>query len=179
MNTTTNSKLKKIVLTALFAALSCVATMSIKLPTPGTGGYIHPGDAIVILAGIILGPVYGMLAGGIGSALSDLIGGYFVYVPITFVIKGLVALCAGLVYRAIGKTKTTRYAGVILGGVIDIILVAGGYFVCEYFIYGAGAAASIPGNIIQGIGGLVISAILYPALIAIPYIRNSSYGFEN
>ena len=41
MNTTTNSKLKKIVLTALFAALSCVATMSIKLPTPGTGGYIH------------------------------------------------------------------------------------------------------------------------------------------
>ena len=174
-----NSNLKKIIMTALFAALACVATMSIRIPTPGTGGYIHPGDAIVILAGIILGPVYGMLAGGIGSALSDLIGGYFVYVPITFVIKGLVALCAGLVYRAIGKTKTTRYAGVILGGVIDIILVAGGYFVCEYFIYGAGAAASIPGNIIQGIGGLVISAILYPALIAIPYIRNSSYGFEN
>ena len=65
-------------MTALFAALACVATMSIRIPTPGTGGYIHPGDAIVILAGIILGPVYGMLAGGIGSALSDLIGGYFV-----------------------------------------------------------------------------------------------------
>ena len=64
-------------MTALFAALACVATMSIRIPTPGTGGYIHPGDAIVILAGIILGPVYGMLAGGIGSALSDLIGGYF------------------------------------------------------------------------------------------------------
>ena len=79
-------------MTALFAALACVATMSIRIPTPGTGGYIHPGDAIVILAGIILGPVYGMLAGGIGSALSDLIGGYFVYVPITLVIKGLVAL---------------------------------------------------------------------------------------
>ena len=56
MNTTTNSKLKKIVLTALFAALSCVATMSIKLPTPGTGGYIHPGDAMVILSGVVLGP---------------------------------------------------------------------------------------------------------------------------
>ena len=54
MNTTTNSKLKKIVLTALFAALSCVATMSIKLPTPGTGGYIHPGDAMVILSGVVL-----------------------------------------------------------------------------------------------------------------------------
>ena len=41
-------------MTALFAALACVATMSIRIPTPGTGGYIHPGDAIVILAGIIL-----------------------------------------------------------------------------------------------------------------------------
>ena len=74
-----NSNLKKIVMTALFAALSCVATMSIHIPTPGTGGYIHPGDAVVILSGVILGPVYGLLAGGIGSAMADLIGGYFIY----------------------------------------------------------------------------------------------------
>ena len=59
-----NSNLKKIVMTALFAALSCVATMSIHIPTPGTGGYIHPGDAVVILSGVILGPVYGLLANG-------------------------------------------------------------------------------------------------------------------
>lgn len=41
-------------MTALFAALACVATMSIRIPTPGTGGYIHPGDAIVILSGVVL-----------------------------------------------------------------------------------------------------------------------------
>ena len=166
-----NNNLKKLILAALFAALSCVATMSIRIPTPGTGGYIHPGDAIVILSGVILGPVWGFLAGGIGSALSDLIGGYFVYVPITFVIKGLVALAAGLLYQKVGKTQKSRYVAVVLGGVADIILVAGGYFVCEYFIYGAGAAASIPANIIQGIGGLVISCILYPILISIPNVR--------
>ena len=50
---------KKIILAALFAALTCAATMSIRIPTPGTGGYIHPGDAIVILSGVILGPAYG------------------------------------------------------------------------------------------------------------------------
>ena len=166
-----NNNLKKLILAALFAALSCVATMSIRIPTPGTGGYIHPGDAIVILSGVILGPVWGFFAGGIGSALSDLIGGYFVYVPITFVIKGLVALVAGHLYQKIGKTQKSRYVAVVLGGVADIILVAGGYFVCEYFIYGAGAAASIPANIIQGIGGLVISCILYPILIPIPNVR--------
>ena len=166
-----NNNLKKLILAALFAALSCVATMSIRIPTPGTGGYIHPGDAIVILSGVILGPVWGFLAGGIGAAMSDLIGGYFVYVPITFVIKGLVALAAGLLYQKVGKTQKSRYTAVVLGGIADIILVAGGYFVCEYFIYGAGAAASIPANIIQGIGGLVISCILYPILISIPNVR--------
>ena len=146
-----NSNLKKIIMTALFAALACVATMSIRIPTPGTGGYIHPGDAIVILAGIILGPVYGMLAGGIGSALSDLIGGYFVYVPITLVIKGLVALVSGLIYQKM----------------------------CEFFLYGSGAAASIPANIIQGVGGLIISAVLYPVLIAIPDVRQAAYETKN
>ena len=169
-----NNNLKKLIFAALFAALSCVATMSIRIPTPGTGGYIHPGDAIVILSGIILGPVWGFLAGGIGSALSDLIGGYFIYVPITFVIKGLVALAAGLLYQKIGKNQKSRYIAVILGGVADIILVAGGYFVCEFFIYGAGAAASIPANIIQGVGGLVISCILYPILISIPNVRQTA-----
>ena len=46
--------------------------MSIRIPTPGTGGYIHPGDAIVILSGVILGPAYGFLAAGIGSCMSVL-----------------------------------------------------------------------------------------------------------
>ncbi|MGF0031441.1 ECF transporter S component [Bariatricus sp. SGI.154] len=170
-----NSNLKKIVMTALFAALACVATMSIRIPTPGTGGYIHPGDAVVILAGIILGPAYGLLAGGVGSAMADLLGGYFVYVPITFVIKGLVALVSGLVFQKVGKDSRTRYMAVVLGGVIDIIFVAGGYFICEFPMYGSGAAASIPANIIQGISGLIIACVLYPILIAIPDVRQAAY----
>lgn len=137
MNSKSTVTLKKLVMAALFAALACVATMSIKIPTPGTSGYIHPGDAIVILAGVVLGPAWGFLAGGIGSAMADLLGGYFVYVPITFVIKGLVSLCSALLYRKVGKNSKSRYTAVILGGVADIILVAGGYCLCEYFIYGS------------------------------------------
>ena len=167
-----NSNLKKIVMAALLAAFACVATMSIRIPTPGTSGYIHPGDAIVILSGVILGPAWGLLAAGIGSAMADLVGGYFIYVPITFVIKGAVAFAAGMTYRRIGKSPRSRYIAVILGGAADMILVAGGYFLCECPLYGvAAAAASVPANLIQGIGGLVIGAILYPVLIAIPDIR--------
>ena len=171
-----NSNLKKIVTTALFAALACVATMSIRIPTPGTSGYIHPGDAIVILVGVFLGPGWGFLAGGIGSAMADLLGGYFVYVPITFVIKGLISLISGLIYQKLGTTSKSRYTAVILGGVVDIVLVAGGYFLCEaVFLYGfAASAASIPANIIQGVGGLVISCILYPILISIPNVRQTA-----
>lgn len=165
-----NTSLKKLVIAALFAALACTATMSIRIPTPGTGGYIHPGDAVVILSGIVLGPVWGLLAGGIGSALADLLGGYFIYVPITFVIKGLIAFTAGLIYQKIGDTKKSRYAAVILGGIVDIIFVAAGYFLCEAVMYGMAAAASIPANIIQGTSGLILAVVLYPVLIAIPDI---------
>ena len=167
-----NSNLKKIVMAALLAAFVCVATMSIRIPTPGTGGYIHPGDGIVILAGVILGPGWGLLAAGIGSAMADLLGGYFVYVPITFVIKGAIAFAAGSIYRKMGKNAKTCCAAVALGGAADILLAAGGYFLCECPLYGlAAAAASVPANIVQGIGGLVISMVLYPILIAIPDIR--------
>lgn len=167
-----DTKLKKTVMAALFAAFACVATMSIRIPTPGTGGYIHPGDAVVILAGVILGPVWGLLAAGIGSAMADLLGGYFLYVPITFAVKGLVAFAAGMIYRKIGRTPRSRGAAVVLGGAADILLVAGGYFLCECPIYGAAAAAaSVPANLIQGVSGLVIGVLLYPVLLAVPDIR--------
>ncbi len=170
------SDLKKIVMAALFAAFACVATMSIRIPTPGTGGYIHPGDAVVILAGVILGPVWGFLAAGIGSAMADLLGGYFLYVPITFVIKGVVAFVAGVIYQRIGRAWKSRCLAVALGGVGDILLVAGGYFLCEVALYGvAAAAASVPANLIQGVSGLVIGMLLYPMLIAVPDIRQVAH----
>ena len=146
--------------------------MSIKIPTPGTGGYIHPGDALVILSGVILGPVYGFLAAGIGSAMADLLGGYFIYVPITFAIKGIIACIAGVLYQKVGKSPKSRHAAVILGGVTDILLVAFGYFLCEIPLYGVTAsAASIPANLIQGLSGLILAFLLYPVLLAVPDIR--------
>ncbi len=161
---------KKIVITALFAALSCAATLAIRIPVVGTGGYVHLGDAIVILSGTLLGPWCGLLAAGVGSAAADLIGGYFIYVPITFVIKGLVALVSGLVARAVRGRM--RHAAALLGGLADIVLVAGGYFVCEIPLYGVEAAAtSVLANALQGAGGLVIAAILYPVLSAVPQVK--------
>ena len=156
---------KKLITAALFAALVCTATMVIRIPTPGTGGYVHPGDGVVILCGLFLSPGWAFLAAGIASCLADLLGGYFIYVPITFAVKGLVAfLTAWLSLYLSGKIKSS-WPSVVCGGILDILVVATGYLLCETPIYGfAAAAASVPANIIQGISGLLIACVLYPLL---------------
>ena len=69
----TDTKIARLSLGALFASLVFIGTFILKIPTPGTGGYIHPGDALVILSGVFLGPNYGFLAAAVGSALADIL----------------------------------------------------------------------------------------------------------
>ncbi len=172
-----SAHLRKIVIAALLAAFTCIATMSIRIPTPGTGGYIHPGDAIVLLSGIILGPGYGFLAAGIGSALADLLGGYLVYIPATFIIKGIAAFSSGMIWKKAACTthaadiRKRRYFAIFLCGICNTAFVTLGYFLYEAPMYGAGAAASMPANIIQGLSGLILAAALYPVLMVAPEIR--------
>ena len=75
------NQVTKIVLTALFAAMAFVATYIIRIPTVGTNGYVNIGDTIVLLSAWMIGGIYGGLAAGIGSALSDFSAGYGMYVP--------------------------------------------------------------------------------------------------
>ena len=160
----TDSKSLHIVKSAMFAALILIATFIIKIHTPGTGGYIHPGDAFVILAGVILGPLYGGAAAAVGSALADILGGYFIYAPITFLIKGICALGSGFIFRSFRDKIKKDHLRVILCGLLSTIIVAAGYLIFELFIYGKGAVASVPANLVQGLSGLVISSLLFPLL---------------
>lgn len=162
-----DSKTKKLVLSALFAALTCVATSVIHIPMSPTNGYINLGDAFVILSALILGPVYGGLAGGIGSMLADIFLGYMHYAPATFLIKGLAGVLCGLFFKYVNQKISTakgKVVLVILAGVISGIVVSSGYFLYEgAFLYGfPTAAASVPGNIIQNLFGIILSSLLYP-----------------
>lgn len=164
-----HNNLIRLVLAALFAALSCVATLVISIPIPATNGYINLGDGFVLLGAFLLGPVYGMAAGGLGTMLADIILGYAVYAPGTLVIKALMALCAALVLRAMhGKT-----AGLIVGAVAGELVMVLGYFAYESLLlgYGLAAAGSIPANALQGAAGAIVSVLCYKALYAIPSIR--------
>ena len=85
------TKTQKTVLAAMLAALCCVATMIIKIPSP-LKGYFNIGDSIVLLSGWLLTPFYGFFAAAVGSALADVFSGYVFYAPVTFVIKGVMAI---------------------------------------------------------------------------------------
>ena len=91
---------------SLFTALTLLGTSVLRIPTP-TFGYVHLGDCFVLLAGLLLGPVYGGLAAGIGSALADLLAGYVVWVPGTFMIKFLTAAAAALLFRRLQNAAQT------------------------------------------------------------------------
>lgn len=86
---------KKITYTGIMMAVVFIATSAIKIPIPITGGYINFGDAFVMLSGIILGPIYGALAAGVGSSLSDLIGPYAQWALPTLIIKASMAFIIG------------------------------------------------------------------------------------
>ena len=130
----TKNTTQKIAVTALLAALTCVATMVIKIPSP-MKGYLNLGDCVVLTAGWMLSPVYGFLAAGLGSALADLFSGYVVYAPATFLIKGLMALVAWFVYKALCNKTNSSVSRIISGVLAEIIMVLG-YYIFEGFMYG-------------------------------------------
>lgn len=157
-----NQKLKLTIISALFAALVCVATMVVKIPTP-LNGYINLGDCVILVASFILPCGYGFLAAGIGSALADILSGYTAYAPATFVIKGLMVLVVYLITKLLKVNKPNFVK--VLSGVLAELWMVFGYYIFEGFMYGfKPSLANIPMNLIQGAAGLVLAVILIKVL---------------
>jgi len=165
--------LHKLITAALFAALACVATMIIQIPSP-TQGYVNLGDCIVLLAGWILGPVYGAAAAAVGSVMADILLGYMQYAPATFLIKGLVALAAYLLYRAFVRLfREKKLPALLVSSILAECIMVFGYFGYEAVIlqYGIAAAAGLMANAAQAVMGIAAGTLLYVLLDRIPQIR--------
>ena len=143
----------------MLAALVCVATMIVKIPSP-LKGYLNLGDCVVLLSGWILSPVYGFLAAGIGSALADLFSGYVTYAPATFLIKGIMALIAYFGFAWFQKGLPALPSRIISGVLAEVFMVLG-YLLFEGVLYGfAPSLVNIPANAIQGLAGLILGIVL-------------------
>ncbi|HVN70920.1 MAG TPA: ECF transporter S component [Desulfomonilia bacterium] len=156
-------KVKELALLALFMALVAVATMIVRVPIPQTNGYMNLGDSMVLLSGTFFGPAMGFMAGGIGSALADIFGGYYQWAPWTLVIKGLEATLMGLSvkYLKINTARITLF--IILCFIISTAWMVLGYYVTEVFMYDQKAAmAEVPANLLQAGGSVILATLLLP-----------------
>ena len=154
--------LKRITKVAMMAAIIFVCTYTFKIPIAITGGYTHLGDCAIFVGVMILGRKDGTVAAAVGAALSDLLGGFLIWVIPTFVIKGIMAFVMGTVVEKILPEKKGNWLiGAILGGICQII---GYQSVKIVLISPAAALATIPTITTQTVAGIIIAAVVITVL---------------
>ena len=179
-----HNQLYKITITGLMAALSYVAFTYIKIPIPVPGGdtvALHIGNAFCVLAALLLGGVYGGLAGSIGMTLADLMDPMYVTsAPKTFILKFLIGLIAGFVAHKIAHISEEHSKGYVFKWSL-IASVAGlgfnviadpifGYFYKNFILGVPSPAAKIMSTWAAGVTainaavGTVVVVIIYNAL---------------
>ncbi|MFF2449158.1 ECF transporter S component [Neobacillus sp. NPDC058068] len=152
------TKTKTIVINALFIALTLVATMfiNIRLPIMGNGGLIHLGNVPLFIAALVFGKKSGAVAGAFGMGFFDLISGWAVWAPFTFIIVGAMGFLAGLISEKVpGKRVLVNTLAVASALIIKVV----GYYFAEVLLYGNWIQpfGSIPGNVMQVvIAGIIV-----------------------
>lgn len=151
----------------LLTALVAAVTLAVRIPMPATEGYLNLGDGIIIAGALLFGPIAAAAAGGVGSALADLYGGYSHWALPTLAIKGLEGYIVGfLSHRAWSeRAGALRVLLALPGAILGAVTMVSGYFGVEYFFFSLPPAlASLPGNAMQGLVGLLAGISLAAAL---------------
>lgn len=152
-------KTKDMVETALLTALVFVATafINIRLPIAASGGLVHLGTAMLVIASVVFGKEKGAIAGAVGMAIFDLSSGWALWAPFTFVIRGVMGYLLGAISYSNNKNGNSNIIN-ILAVIISGIWMIGGYYLTEVILYGNwfSPVASIPGDITQIVMALII-----------------------
>lgn len=152
--------LKRFVLLAVVASLVLVATSFLKVPTPT--GYVHLGDGIIYAAAIAFGPSFAAVSGAVGSTLADVLGGYFIWAPWTFIIKGVAGLIIGKMGH--GKSRSAQALSMVIAGVWTVA----GYAAGTAVLYSpASVLAEVLGNIVQVGSGVAVGMVVGPVLTSL------------
>ncbi|MEG0978727.1 MAG: TIGR04002 family protein [Oscillospiraceae bacterium] len=157
----TNSTLKNIVLTALFAAIIAVTTAYIlHIPIGINGGYVHVGDCFIYLAACFLPLPYAMLAGAIGGGLADYLSAAPLWIIPTVIIKSLIAIPFS------SKTEKILNKRNVLALFIAGAITCVGYYIAEAILFGNWASpfASMLGSVIQATGSGILFVVVSAAL---------------
>lgn len=163
-----NTRILNVTLAAMFAALTFVFTMfvNVRLPIAANGGLIHLGNVPLFIGAILFGKRIGAFAGGVGMALFDLLSGWTLWAPFTFVIVGAMGYAVGAVSEK--RQKLYWYA---LSMAVACVIKVVGYYIAEWIIYGNFFAplSSVPGNLVQ-VGAAII--IVLPVIVPLKSVAS-------
>ena len=157
--------------TGVMTALVLGLTLVHIAVTPALG-YVHLGDIAIYFTAFAFGPWAGLIAGGLGTGLADVVSGYALFAPLSLVVHGAQGLVAGLI--AHNRPTAGRLAlAVLVGGVILV----GGYFLGELLIpvFGGPAVAlsEVPFNAVQAAFGALGAAVYAAVARAYPRLRRA------
>ncbi|MFO7917612.1 MAG: ECF transporter S component [Anaerolineae bacterium] len=164
-----------IAVTAIMIAVVTVFTMVARVPIPATQGYFNLSDVAIYFSAFSFGPWVGFIAGGVGAALADLLGGYPQWAILTFLAHGLEGLVAGALARG------RNFLGLVVAWAVGTIVMMGLYFLGEGLVLtGWGPALTeLPVNLLQNVvGGVVGIPLFYAVRRAYPPIMRLARGAE-
>lgn len=179
-----NNQIYKITVTGLLAALCYVSFTYLKIPIPVPGGdttALHIGNAFCVLAALLLGGVYGGLAGSLGMTIADLLDPMYVTsAPKTFILKFLIGLIAGFIAHKIAHISEDHSKGYVFKwSLISSVCALGfnviadpvfGYFYKNFILGVPSPAAKIMSTwaagstTVNAIVGTIVVVIIYNAL---------------
>ena len=131
---------------------------------PLLGSKVHFANAVCVLAGLLLGPVPGGLAAGLGSAIYDLMAGYGAETIITFISKFAMGWVAGRVFLAFGD-KRFRIDSLVIASACGALTYVALYMLKSLIMYGwAGMVSRFPASIINAGVAIVAAPIFFTAV---------------
>ena len=156
------SNVQFLTITAIFIALTYVFTafINVRLPIAANGGLIHLGNVPLFIGAIIFGKKTGAIAGGIGMGLFDLLSGWTLWAPFTFVIVALMGYTVGKITE---KEEHQKFKWYVISIAAACVIKIVGYYIAEAIIYHniIVPVASIPGNLVQiGLAAAITLAIV-------------------
>ncbi|MGL4741618.1 MAG: ECF transporter S component [Sarcina sp.] len=167
-NNKRENKTRDLILTALMIALTFIAGSIIKIPTQN--GMIQFGDCMIFIAAVFLDRKKTFLVAAIGMSFVDLAAGYAIWIPFTFIIKGLMGYTASIIIENY-KSKFIYIIAFIAGGIVNLI----GYFIANALMGGVilkvvsgfvpsvlYAAAHFVGDLIPIVASIIVAIILAP-----------------
>ena len=165
---------KEVCFIGIMAALVYVTSAYLQIPIPTAIGStrLHMGNVMCLLSGLLLGPVQGGLAAGIGSMFFDLTNpAYIASAPFTLVFKFLMAFICGIISKG-GKEKLwAMILGAAIGAISYVCLYLGKSFIGDYWVLGLpleGVMLSIGTKAITStVNGIIAAVVSVPLCLTL------------